>query len=473
MERVVVQNIYQPKLAIYRGLPVYQDIDIYLGEVTDDSTSINYQRAPSSAPHASQSREGLRTAGSASAVSSGPHLEKLWSFSCHLTKDFTVLCMTWNKQNPDILAVGYGQATYRGQSKGIVCCWNIKNIEYPERVFHLESGVTAVDFSSCHPNLLGVGTYDGSVCVFDVATKTDKPVLDNYESAGKHTGPVWEIIWVERERITGDDKGEILVSVSADGRVCQWSIKKGFDYLEVMKLKRLLQSRIPNKSGAVTESLVNRFSSGMGLAFKASDSNLYIAGTEDGHIHRCSCSYNEQFLATYNGHKGPVYRVQWSPFLGDVFMSASADWSMKIWHQDINEPLLSFQPSLKAVTDINWSPFSATIFGCSTEDAVQIFDLSVSTIDPVVTHPVEGRKLTAFAFSRNSPCVIFGDNKGEVSVMKTFNVFSEVQELAAVSSAEELPEIVERQEGKLTDLVEAAVEQVNNKEHKRRKDAGH
>lgn len=28
----------------------------------------------------------------------------------------------------------------------------------------------------------------------------------------------------------------------------------------------------------------------------------YLAGTEDGHIHRCSCSYNEQFLESYHGH---------------------------------------------------------------------------------------------------------------------------------------------------------------------------
>ena len=28
----------------------------------------------------------------------------------------------------------------------------------------------------------------------------------------------------------------------------------------------------------------------------------YIAGTEEGHIHRCSCSYNEQYLDSYHGH---------------------------------------------------------------------------------------------------------------------------------------------------------------------------
>ena len=28
----------------------------------------------------------------------------------------------------------------------------------------------------------------------------------------------------------------------------------------------------------------------------------YLAGTEEGNIHKCSCSYNEQYLENYNGH---------------------------------------------------------------------------------------------------------------------------------------------------------------------------
>ena len=30
--------------------------------------------------------------------------------------------------------------------------------------------------------------------------------------------------------------------------------------------------------------------------------NSYLVGTEEGHIHRCSCSYNEQYLDSYFGH---------------------------------------------------------------------------------------------------------------------------------------------------------------------------
>lgn len=32
------------------------------------------------------------------------------------------------------------------------------------------------------------------------------------------------------------------------------------------------------------------------------DSKIYLAGTEEGYIHKCSYSYNEQFLETYKAH---------------------------------------------------------------------------------------------------------------------------------------------------------------------------
>lgn len=33
------------------------------------------------------------------------------------------------------------------------------------------------------------------------------------------------------------------------------------------------------------------------------DSKIYLVGTEEGHIHKCSSSYNEQYLESYKAHK--------------------------------------------------------------------------------------------------------------------------------------------------------------------------
>ena len=67
----------------------------------------------------------------------------------------------------------------------------------------------------------------------------------------------------------------------------------------------------------------------------------YLVGTEEGQIHRCSCSYNEQYLDSYHGHTGPVNRISWSPFSQEVFLSCSGDWTMRLWHQDKTAPVLN------------------------------------------------------------------------------------------------------------------------------------
>lgn len=50
------------------------------------------------------------------------------------------------------------------------------------------------------------------------------------ESSNKHTGPVWQMRWVEQDRgATGDGKKERLICISADGRITEWFIQKRLD----------------------------------------------------------------------------------------------------------------------------------------------------------------------------------------------------------------------------------------------------
>ena len=40
--------------------------------------------------------------------------------------------------------------------------------------------------------------------------------------------------------------------------------------------------------------------------------------------------------------QGPVLRIKWCPFLPYLFITCSADWSIKLWHQDKTTPMMSF-----------------------------------------------------------------------------------------------------------------------------------
>jgi len=71
-----------------------------------------------------------------------------------------------------------------------------------------------------------------------------------------------------------------------------------------------------------------------------------------------------------------VYKVRWNHFHPRTFISASADWTVKIWDAKIINPILSFDLAM-AVVDAVWAPYSSTVFATTTLDKVYIYDLNI------------------------------------------------------------------------------------------------
>ena len=352
----------------------------------------------------------------------GASMAPLWSFiSDEKTAGRNVSCLEWNPGNPDLLAAGYGEFDFAKQSsEGLIGFWSLKNPDSADKMIRTACGVTAIAFSHSHPNLLGVGLYDGTVAIYDVrkVEKVDaKPMLESgHGSGGKHTDPVWQLVWVDQ----GAEKGEILVSISSDGRVTKWDMKKGLENTDLMKLKRVAApSKGGQKSeggGGGSEGIISRRASGMCVAFHIRDHNIYLAGTEDGHIHKCSCSYSEQHLESFFGHSGPVYKLRWSPFSPNTFLSCSADWTIKLWDQDSHNAIFTFSSTTDYVADISWSPNNSTVFASVTGDGrVDVWDISVNTLDPL-TSISTGLRLSTIAFSQVSSVIVVGHDGGGVDV---------------------------------------------------------
>lgn len=401
MERTVVQNQYHTRQAAYRGFS-----DLKLFSVVDKVLS-------------QEEGEGEKEENEIQPI--GPNMSRLWSYECSLTRGMTATCMVWNKVNHDLLAVGYSKNGFTENGKGLICVWSVKNPEHPERVYAPSCAVTSIDFSSSHPSFLSVGLFNGTIVIYNIHSSSDKPVLDSTDIIGKHSAPVWQLKWIEKEKGTTEDRSEILVSASGDGRVTQWSISKGFEFSDLMKLKRTcppLQNVKKGNAVKKNDGFISRYTCGMCFDFHPSDGNVYLSGTEDGEIHRCSCSYNEQYLDTYRGHKGPVYRTLWSPYNSDIFLTCSADWSVRLWHVDNLQPILSLQATTQAIIDIDWCPFSSVMFAAISEKQVEIWNLTHSILDPLIVHlPVTPHvKLTSLKFALNSTSLVVGDSDGHVTI---------------------------------------------------------
>lgn len=249
--------------------------------------------------------------------------------------------------------------------------------------------------------------YDGSVAIIDVRDGNDGPRFHSTVKSGKHSDPVWEVKW----QADDVEKNINFYSVSSDGSIFSWTlIKNELHRTEIIKLK------MDPTADALAES-TDSFGVGAGMCFdfnKFSD-HIFAVGTEEGKIHKCSKAYNSRYLHTWNAHSMAVYTINWNCIDPNVFVSCSADWTVKVWHQHQKDdtPLFSFDLGT-SVGDVAWAPFSSTVFACVTSDGkVYIFDLAQDKNDPICVQNVTKKaKLTKVSFNRTFPIVCVGDDHG-------------------------------------------------------------
>jgi len=338
----------------------------------------------------------------------------LWKFYNDRARRKHVTALCWNPKYPDLFAVGYGSYDFLKQGGGLICCFTLKNPSHPEYCFSTDSGVMCLDFHPQHPSLIAVGCYDGAVMVFDVRMKVNRPMYFSTIKKRKHTDPVWQVIWQD------EDIGKNLnfYSISSDGRVTNWAmIKNELEPTDIMILQA--QEVSGQKDRDDEDTSLTGLAGGTCLHFNPFSHHLFVLGTEEGKIHKCSKAYNSQYLETYDDHHMSIYSVKWNPFVEHVFISASADWTVKIWDHREKHALISFDLN-NAVGDVAWAPFSSTVFVAVTSDGkVNVFDLNENKHEPLCDQKaVKKSKLTHVVFNPCEPILLVGDDKGWVNTLK-------------------------------------------------------
>jgi dynein intermediate chain 1 len=339
----------------------------------------------------------------------------LWRFANEKTKRKQVTCLQWNPVHPDLFAVSFGSYEFmKQQAGGAVAIYSLKNTKFPELLVATEnSTVCCFSWNPEKPALLAVGLYDGTVSVLDVRSRSKKFIYQSTFKNIKHTDPVWEIVW---NRMDTDVMS--FTSVSVDGRMCLWKLKKSKLECETISTLRMDTSQIETDSIDTSFSLAGH---GNGLCFQFSphEPDTYLVGTEEGLVFQCSRFFRNQPVMTFKAHSMAVYAVKWNAFHRNVFVTSSADWTVKVWSTTNSTPLCSFDLG-SAVGDVDWSPVSSSIFVAVNSDGVLYgYDLDINRYKEMTCQRIISKgRLTRVALSRSAPVILVGDDKGVVSCLK-------------------------------------------------------
>jgi dynein intermediate chain 1 len=334
----------------------------------------------------------------------------LWKFYTEKAKRKHVTAITWSPQYNDMFAVSYGSYDFMHQTTGLVCVWSLKNPSYPEFIFQTESGAMCLDFHPVHSALLVVGLYDGTVLVYDVRVQSNKPIYSSSVLTGKHRDPVWQVSW----QIVPGTMDLNFFSISSDGKVLIWTMSK--NELQSSLVMCLQLQGLPQTD---SEDTLSGLAGGICFDFNQKRNTDFIIGTEEGMIHKCSTAYTNQYLESYSGHSMAVYAVKWNVFHPGIFISSSADWSVKVWDQETPTALMTFDMG-NSVGDVCWSPYSATVFAAATADGkVHVFDLNENKHEAMCEQKVVKKaKLTHVSFNPTQPMLIVGDDRGCINSLK-------------------------------------------------------
>ncbi|KAI8629358.1 cytoplasmic dynein-like protein 1 intermediate chain 2 [Xylariaceae sp. FL1651] len=292
---------------------------------------------------------------------------------------------------------------------GIVQVWNQHLHDRPEFLFHAQSDILTSKFSPFHPNLIIGGTYSGQVLLWDTRAKT-APVQKTPLTGSGHSHPVYSV------DIVGTQNANNIISVSTDGALCVWSV----DMLSQPQESLTLTTPPPNKFEDLAPTT---------MAFPQTDPTYFLLGSEEGSIYPChrydraGAKAGVDSRVSYKGHAAPVMSVNFHPArgpvdLGDLVLSSSLDWSVKLWRvrapaatSTIVEsagtaipPLLDFVRE-DVIYDAAWSPVRPGVFALvDGAGSLELWDITVETEIPVAkispTPRKDGRQLLSKSLNK-------------------------------------------------------------------------
>ncbi|XP_030761739.1 WD repeat-containing protein 78-like isoform X2 [Sitophilus oryzae] len=251
--------------------------------------------------------------------------------------------------------------------------------------------VTCLEWNPTHEDLLAVGYgkfYFADICTGMVMVWNIKNPVQP-ERVYEFADPVTTLSFSKRTQ-------QMMRVAKADGKL------KGYN-----SMRKCSNLSIP----------VSRYAGARFIRWHPVDPNIYLVGTNEGVVHKCSTNYLNQHLDLFLTHDGPINELKYSPFTDKIYASCGDDWHLRIWAEGISEPLHELFVSMLSVQAMDWSPTHSTILATVYGKTILLWDFQRKVWKPQSeTQSPSNSRNTIVQFTRSGRCLVVGDVEGNVHV---------------------------------------------------------
>ncbi|KAJ8725889.1 hypothetical protein PYW08_004072 [Mythimna loreyi] len=340
-------------------------------------------------------------------------LKPLWTYECEESINKPISCISFNPKSSNICAIAHGKFGYADYCTGVICIWCTKNPREPERVYHFEDSVTSVNFSDKNPNWLACGFCNGDVIVLDITSYTIQTLARSKRDTNPCFEPIWVIAW---RNIDGED---YVITTCQDGRIRRLQSTKTHEFIssplmQVSTVEGKLKGLEIAKSCLKVDVPITRYPAVLCMIWHPSIEHIYLVGTDEGCIHRCSTHYLNQHMDVFRAHAGPVTDMCVSPFMDYLLASCGSDHAIRLWIDGLDDVIMTLIcPS--AVNGIAFCPINSTILLASSGNSLSVWDLRRKIHMPCAEYTFPANvTLTYVRFEESGQNVFVGDTLGRL-----------------------------------------------------------
>lgn len=325
-----------------------------------------------------------------------------------------VTSIAWSSKFKELLLSSYdGQDDQMSlDPDGTVLIWNMHMPNRPEYSFYCNSAVLTADFHPSNPKLIVGGCRSGQVVIWDTRQK-ETPVFRTSLSKG-HTYPVYALCCLPAVNNNN------LISVSTDGLLCQWNdtnLSQPGNRIDLNKTLKESDSKDANISDEITTTSMD---------FPGSDTSSVLLGSDEGKVYKARIYDQKGIWYTIDAHDAPITNINFHPTqknsptnVSDLFLTASYDWTVKLWSNKTNRALYTFESARDYVFDVQWSTVHPAVFASGDGSGkLDIWHLNVKDDIPYYTTQVEKDKgaISRLKWSEDGTHLAVGMSTGGVHV---------------------------------------------------------